>query len=141
MKEFMFLIRNKMGHQDTWTPEYFDKFLKACEVYIGDLKNAGKLITAQPLIREGKMISGKAGALKESLFNETDEVQVGYYHILADDLDDAVEIAKRNPEFVFSTTARIEVRPIKTKEATTGFVYPTMKEHEALHEKRPNLRH
>jgi hypothetical protein len=139
MREYMLLIHNKMDHQDSWTPEYFDMFLKACEVYIGELKNAGKLITAQPLIREGKMISGKAGALKESPFNESEEVRVGYYHILADNMDDAVEIAKRNPEFVFSTTARIEVRPIKTSEATTGFVYPAMKAQETSRERGSNL--
>lgn len=124
MKEFMFLIRNRMNHQDSWSPEYFDKFIKACEVYIGEIKNAGKLISAQPLIREGVIISGKTGNLKESPFNETEEVQVGYYHILAEDLDEAVEIARHNPEFAFSVTARIEVRPVMTKERTTGFVYP-----------------
>ena len=124
MKEFMLLIRNQMHHQNSWTPEYFDQFVKACEVYISQIKNAGKLISAQPLIREGKIISGQAGALKESPFNETNEVQVGYYHIFAEDMDEAVEIAKHNPEFAFSTTVRIEVRPIKTKESTTGFVYP-----------------
>jgi len=139
MKEFMLLIRNKMNHQDSWTPEYFDKFLKACEFYIEEIKNAGKLIETQPLIREGKMISGKAGALKESAFNETDEVQVGYYHILAEDIDEAVEIAKYNPEFAFSSTARIEVRPIKKSEATTGFVYPTMKSRDVQHGRRSNL--
>lgn len=42
-------------------------------------------------------------------------------------MNDAVEIAKQNPEFAFGTTARIEVRPIKTKENTTGFVYPKNK--------------
>jgi len=124
MKEFMLLIRNRMNHQESWTREYLDKFLKACEVYIGEIKNAGKLISAQPLIREGIIISGNAVDLKESPFNETDEVQVGYYHVLAEDMNEAVEIAKHNPEFVFSATARIEVRPIKTKETTTGFVYP-----------------
>jgi len=123
----MLLIRNQINHQDSWTPEYFDKFLKACEVYIGEIKNAGKLISAQPLVREGILISGKAGALKESPYNETNEVQVGYYHIIAEDINEAVEIAKHNPEFVFSTSARIEVRPIKTKENTTGFVYPKKK--------------
>lgn len=141
MKEFMLLIRNKMHHQDSWSQEYFDKFLKACEVYIGEIKNAGKLITAQPLIREGKMISGKSGELKESPFNETDEVQLGFYHIRAEDLDEAVEIAKSNPEFIFSTTARIEVRPIKTSEATTSYEYPARKGQEAPHKKRSDLRH
>ena len=124
MKEYMFIIRNMINHQDSWSPEYFDKFLKSCEVYIEGLKKDGKLISAQPLLKEGKIISGTSGNLQESLFSDSQEVQVGYYHILAENLDEAVEIAKRNPEFSFSSTARIEVRPIKTKEVTTGFTYP-----------------
>jgi hypothetical protein len=39
-------------------------------------------------------------------------------------LQDAIDIAKGNPEFIYGSTVRIEVRPIKTKESTTGFVYP-----------------
>jgi hypothetical protein len=124
MKEYMLLILNRIDHQKDWTSEHYTDFLKKCEYYIGELKKEGKLISAQPLIREGKIISGTPGNWKEVPFNETPEVQVGYYHILADDMDDAIAIAKRNPEFAFSTTARIEVRPIKMKEETTSFVYP-----------------
>ncbi len=113
-----------MSHQDEWPADKHQQFLKKCESYISDLKKNDQLISAQPLVREGKIISGTTGSLKELPFNETEEVQVGYYHILAKDFDEAVEIAKRNPEFEFSKTARVEVRPIKTKEKTTGFVYP-----------------
>jgi len=76
------------------------------------------------LVREGKIIAGNTGNWQELTFSETEEVQVGYYHIYADDMNEAVEIAKQNPEFAFGTTARVEVRPIKTKENITGFVYP-----------------
>jgi hypothetical protein len=44
------------------------------------------------------MISGGKGAWKEGPFNEAKEVIVAYY-ILAKDLDEAVGIAKGNPEF------------------------------------------
>jgi len=124
MKEYMLLIRNKANHQDEWPDEQFHEFLKKCEVYIMNLKQEGKLISAQPLIREGKIILGISGAWKEEPFNEHDEVQVGYYHILAKDLEEAISIAKGNPEFEYGSTARIEVRPIKTKEVITNFVYP-----------------
>ena len=124
MKEFMLLIRNKLSHQAAWPEDKHQQFLKACESYIGNLKKEGKLISAQPLVREGKIIAGNTGNWQELPFNETEEVQVGYYHIYATDMNDAVEIAKQNPEFAFGTTARVEVRPIKTKENTTGFVYP-----------------
>ena len=124
MKEFMLLIRNKADHQDEWSNERLQEFLKKCETYILNLKQQGKLISAQPLIREGKILSGESGAWKEEPFNEHDEVQVGYYHILAKDMEEAIFIAKGNPEFEYGSTARIEVRPIKTKEVITNFVYP-----------------
>ncbi len=127
MKEFMLLIRNEIDHQKGWQPEKTERFLKACEVYIDGLKKAGKLMSAQPMVREGTMVSGAKGAFRESQFNEAREVIVGYYHVLAEDLKDAVAIAKANPEFEFSTTARVEVRPIKMKEEKTKFVYPVAK--------------
>lgn len=120
----MLLIRNESDSKDAFSPEQNQAFLKACEVYIENLKKNGNLKKAQPLVREGKMISGSNGAWKDGPFNESKEVIVGYYHILAKDLDEAVAIAKGNPEFAFTTTARIEVRPIKTAEATTAYVYP-----------------
>ena len=123
MKEFMLLIRNQIDHQAAWSPEQHQQFLKKCEEYISSLTRERKLKSAQPLIREGRIISGSKGAWKAEPFNETKEVIVGYYHILAEDISDAIAIAKRNPEFEFGTTARIEVRPVKMKEESTGFVY------------------
>jgi hypothetical protein len=124
MKEFMLLIRNQIDHQAAWSPKQHQQFLKKCEGYIANLTKEGKLKSAQPLIREGRIISGSTGAWKEGPFNETKEVIVGYYHILAEDLTEAMAIAKRNPEFEYGTTARIEVRPIKMKEEVTDFIYP-----------------
>ena len=124
MKEFMLLIRNEIDSKNIFSPEQDKDFLKACEVYIEALKKNNNLISAQPLVREGKMISGTNNSWKEDVFSEGKEVIVGYYRILAKDLDDAVTIAKGNPEFAYTTTARIEVRPIKTMETTTNYVYP-----------------
>jgi|SRR5215831_4953113 len=124
MKEFMLLIRNERESKSHFSSEQDKQFLKACELYIGNLKKEGKLKSAQPLVREGKMVSGSNGTWNEGSFSETKEVIVGYYHILAKDLAEAIEIAKENPEFEYTTTARVEVRPIKMKEESTGFVYP-----------------
>jgi len=124
MKEFMLLIRNESDSKSQFSAEKNQQFLKACEHYIADLTKQGKLKSAQPMVREGKMLSGSKGVWKETPFNESKEVIFGYYHILANDLDEAIAIAKGNPEFEYTSTARIEVRPIKMKEETTGFVYP-----------------
>ena len=124
MKEYMLLIRNEIDHQAAWSPEQHQRFLNKCRDYIASLKAEGKLKSAQPLIRDGKIISGSEGAWREGPFAESKEVIVGYYHILAEDLKDAIAIAKRNPEFEHGTTARIEVRPVKMKEESIDYVYP-----------------
>jgi hypothetical protein len=124
MKEFMLLVRNEADHQDSWTPERHRQFLLGCESYIGSLTAGGKLISAQPLAREGAMVSGSKGEWATGPFSATREVIVGYYHIRAADLGEAIGIAKGNPEFEFSRTARVEVRPVKTGEPDTGFIYP-----------------
>jgi hypothetical protein len=120
----MLLIRNEIDHQETWSAEQHQQFLKKCEVYIGNLKNGGNLLSAQPLIREGHIVSRADSGWKTVSFNESKEVIVGYYHIRARDMDEAIALAKGNPEFQYGKTARIEVRPIKTKEESTDFRYP-----------------
>jgi hypothetical protein len=127
MKEFMLLIRNEGDVKTKRSPEEQQQFLKACQVYIEDLMKNGNLKSAQPLVREGIIISGSTGSFQESQVDKTKEIQVGYYHILANDLDEAVAIAKRNPEFAFVKGAKIEVRPVKIMEHSTGFEYPTKK--------------
>ena len=38
-------------------------------------------------------------------------------------MNKAIAIAKENPEFEYTSTARIEVRPIKMKEESSSYVY------------------
>ncbi|HUI31626.1 MAG TPA: YciI family protein [Candidatus Acidoferrales bacterium] len=127
MKEFMLLIRNHHDHQANWSPEREKQFVEECRVYIDDLTKQGKLISAQPLAREGKMISGSNGTWDIGPYSESKEVIVGYYHVRVMDIDEAIAIAKRNPEFEYGTTARIEVRPIKMKEENIQYTYPAKK--------------
>jgi hypothetical protein len=124
MKEYMLYIRNGKDAKLTLTEDQHKAFIKKCEVYIGILKGKNKLIAAQPLVREGVILrKTETGWIEKDIVNDK-ETQVGYYHILANDLDDAITIAKDNPEFEYVPSATIEVRPIKTKEVETGFVYP-----------------
>ena len=124
MKEFMLLIRNEHDHLGALSKEEHQQFLQDCMNYINKLMKEGKLKSAQPLVKEGKIISGSKKVWKDGPFNETKEIIIGYYHILAKDLDEAIAIAKENPEFEYTKNARIEVRPIKSVEQSTGFNYP-----------------
>lgn len=123
-KEFMLYIRNAGDAKAALTSEEHLAFIKQCEVYIGQLKAKNKLIAAQPIVREGCVIKRTANEWTNTPIDPTKEVQVGYYHIIAENIDEAIEIAKQNPEFAFVPSATIEVRPIKTKEVETNFVYP-----------------
>lgn len=124
MKEFMFYIRNAKDAKKSLTGDQQTAFIKECEVYIGKLKGEKKLIAAQPLIREGIVIKKNKNGWSEKNISSDTKVQVGYYHILATDINEAIKIAKENPEFEYVPSASIEVRPIKTKEEETGFIYP-----------------
>ena len=123
-KEFMLYIRNAGDAKAALTPNEHLAFIKKCEVYIGRLKAEDKLIAAQPIVREGFVISKSANGWTSIAVDPTKEVQVGYYHIRANDIEEAILMAKDNPEFEYVPSASIEVRPIKMKEEQTNFVYP-----------------
>lgn len=124
MKEFMLIIRSSEDLLASLSPEIKKQFLNKVQNYIGNLMKEGKLKGAQPLERQGRVISGTKGALKDEPFTETKDIIIGYYHILASDLNEAISIAKENPEFEFGSKVRIEVRPVKMKEELIDFVYP-----------------
>ena len=123
-KEFMLYIRNAGDAKAALSPEKHLEFVKKCEVYIGKLKEQGKLIAAQPIVREGFVITKKGKDWSKDSIDPNREVQVGYYHIMAENLEDAISVAQENPEFEYVPSASIEVRPIKMKEEKTNFVYP-----------------
>ncbi len=127
MKEFMFYIRNEKDAKKSLTENQHLAFIKQCEVYIGKLKSENKLIAAQPIVREGVVLKKTKNGWTEKDIATDSETHVGYYHIMANDIQEAIKIAKDNPEFEYVPSATIEVRPIKTKEVETGFVYPTNK--------------
>ncbi|MGG5208616.1 YciI family protein [Chryseobacterium sp. MIQD13] len=127
MKEFMLYIRNEKDAKKSLTEEQHLAFIKQCEVYIDQLKSENRLIAAQPIVREGVILKKTDSGWTEKDIAGDRETQVGYYHILANDIDEAIKTAKDNPEFAYVPSATIEVRPIKTKETETGFVYPAKK--------------
>jgi hypothetical protein len=123
MKEYMLYIRNVGDGKARMSPDQHREFIKKCEDYIGILKKVNRLVAAQPIVREGKVISKQKGEWVELPINAANEIQVGYYHIRAENIEDAITIAKGNPEFEYVSSASIEVRPVKMKEETTGYLY------------------
>src|SRR5215831_14013638 len=99
MQEFLLLIRTEGDYCAEMLPDQYQQHLNKVSDYIRNLKQQGRLIGAQPLSMNGEILQGKKGIFKDGPFIEAKEIIVGYYHILANDLADAKEIAKANPIF------------------------------------------
>lgn len=115
MQEFMIFIKTKGDHLEGLSSEQQQAHVQKIGQYIGGLMESGKLKGAQPLDMDGAIIHGNKGVFKDGPFNESKEVIVGYFHIVAENLDEAISIAKANPMFE-DAEGSIEVRPIKQME-------------------------
>lgn len=112
MKEFMLFIRSEEKPKANLSPEQLQQHIEKIGSFIKRLADEGRMKSAQPLEMEGRMLSYKNGKIIDGPYNETKEVISGYYHLLAKDLEEAVEITKGDPRFEEGIW-RIEIRPIK----------------------------
>ena len=108
MKDFLLLIRTE---GDVWTslsPKQLQDHIEHGTAYIGKLMKEGKLKSAAPVEKGSRIVTDQNGIMKDGPFNESKEVIAGYFHIVAKDIQEAVDIAKANPIFRDIPT-RIEV--------------------------------
>jgi len=74
------------------------------------LSATGKLVSAQPLMEETVLISGKGGRnVTDGPFSEAKEVIGGYVLLSAESMEEAVEIAKSNPMNDYGLTTEVRV--------------------------------
>lgn len=111
MKEFMVFIKNEGNPVVHLSPEQQQQHVEKVGAYIKGLFEAGNMKAAQPLEIEGSIITQKDGKFIDGPFNETKEVISGYYHIVAADLNEAIQIGKADPRFEDGDW-KLEVRPI-----------------------------
>ncbi|MEE9361169.1 MAG: YciI family protein [Cellulophaga sp.] len=115
MKEFMLFIRSEESPKANLSPEQLQQHIEKVGGFIKKLMKEGRMKSAQPLEMDGRMLSYKNGKIVDGPYNETKEVISGYYHLLAKDLDEAIELTKQDPRFEEGIW-RIEIRPIKKVE-------------------------
>ena len=111
MKDYLLIIRTEGSVWSDLSPEQLQKHLEHGMAYIGNLMKEGKLKNANPIDKGSRIITESNGQIKDGPFNESKEVIAGYFHIIAKDIDEAVEIAKANPIFK-DIPAKIEVHPM-----------------------------
>ncbi len=111
MKDFLLILKTEGSVWTDLSPEQLQKHMEHGNAYIGNLVKTGKLKNANPVDKGSRIVTESNGIMKDGPFNETKEVVAGYFLIAAEDIKEAVEIAKANPIFKDIPT-KIEVHPM-----------------------------
>lgn len=75
------------------------------------LSEQGKVLSGNPLGREGRLVSGKNGrVVADGPFAESKEAIGGYFMLQVNTLDEAVTVAQQCPALPYGI--QVEVRPI-----------------------------
>jgi len=111
MKDYLLILRTQGNVWTDLSPEQLQQHIKHGSAYIGNLIKEGKLKNANPTEKGSRVVSGSNGITRDGPYNESKEVIAGYFHIIAKDMDEAVEIAKANPIFNDIPTS-IEIHPL-----------------------------
>ena len=107
--EYMLLFRG--AHWDkNLSPEEIQKIMGQWNAWFERLTLQGKVKSAHPLEREGKLVSGKGRTIADGPFAESKEAIGGYFLLVLDDFNEALEIAKECPTLEYGVT--VEVRPV-----------------------------
>ncbi len=112
MKEFMAFIYTEGDHMTEMSPKEQQQHVEKVGAYIQELVQEGKMKGAQPLELSGITISGTKGNLHDAPFNESKEIIGGYYHLLANDINEVVDLIKGDPRFEDGPW-KIEIRPVR----------------------------
>ena len=108
--QYMMLFRGTNWEKGL-SPEEIQTVMKRWVDWNTRLVKEGKVKLAQPLVAEGKIISGKKKRIiSDGPFAETKEAIAGYFLLEAKDLDEVLEIAKECPTLDYGVS--VEVRPI-----------------------------
>src|SRR4029079_11527106 len=111
MKDFLLILKTEGSVWTDLSPEQLQKHMEHGNAYIGIVVKKGKLKNANPVDKGSRIVTESNGTMKDGPFNETKEVVAGYFLIAAEDINEAVEIAKANPIFKDIPT-KIEVHPM-----------------------------
>jgi hypothetical protein len=107
--EYMLLFRGTQWDKGL-SPEDMQKIMGQWNSWFERLTLQGKVKSAHPLEREGKIVSGKGRTIADGPFAESKEAIGGYFLLQLDDLNEALEIAKECPGLAYGMT--VEVRPV-----------------------------
>jgi len=108
--EYLLLIRGTHWNQG-FSAEELQRVMTDFYAWADGLVQKGVHRGAQPLMEEGKLITGAKGAsVTDGAFAESKEAVAGYFLLAVPSLDEAVRLAQACPILAYG--AQIEVRPV-----------------------------
>lgn len=111
MAEYLLLFRGGDAETAQQSPEKWQTHMQKWMQWMGNLKEKGKLIGAQPLVNTGKVLTGNKKVVTDGPYMEGKEMVGGYLACKADSYEEAVEISKGCP--ILEHDGIVEVREIK----------------------------
>jgi hypothetical protein len=112
--KFMLLIYNDSTMLDALPPAQFDATMRSCLEHADELRKKGHLLESQMLesASDARSVRSRRGRMTivDGPFAESKEVLAGFNLIEAENIDEAVEIAK---QFPWARTGCVEVRPVR----------------------------
>jgi hypothetical protein len=108
--EYLLLIRGTHWNA-ALSPDELQRVMTDFYAWVDGLVQRGVHRGAQPLMEEGKLVSGARGAsVTDGAFAESKEAIAGYFLLAVPALDEAVRLAQACPILAYG--AQIEVRPV-----------------------------
>ena len=110
MKEFLMIFRNeKPADSSMPSAEQMQAMMQDWQNWIGGIAAQGKFVSTNRLYSEGKSIFAD-GAVLDGPYAEVKEMIGGYLIATADNLDEAVEMAKSCPNLKYG--GKVEIRSV-----------------------------
>lgn len=107
--EHLLLIRGTHWNSGL-SPAELQRIMTDFYGWVEGLQAMGLLRAAQPLMEEGKLVTGAQSLVSDGAFAESKEAIAGYFLLAVASTDEAVKLAQACPILVHG--AQIEVRPI-----------------------------
>src|SRR5215510_10808709 len=112
MEKFILMFRGGVHHAyNANESKEGMEHMKEWMNWMGMLQQKGTLAGGDPLLPSAKLISGSGKKVSDGAYTSQGEQVGGYLVVNANDLDEAVEIAKGCP--IFKEDGKVEVRPIQ----------------------------
>jgi len=110
MKEYLLLLREDLEAYSRLSPEEMQKDIEKHIRWVEELSKNGNFKGGNPLLPGGNSLKGESKVRTDGPYIESKEGVSGFYFLLAENLEQATELAKGCP--TLQSGGRVEIREV-----------------------------